>query len=69
MAIAKSPLAPQSLGQRAAGPWQGLDGEGLGENGAGKELLPLPAPSPAVSEGNVPEDALADRKDLALMAY
>lgn len=35
------------------------------EEGAGKELLPLPTPP----KGNVPRDALAGRKDLALMAH
>ena len=39
------------------------------EEEAGKGLLPLPAPSRAVSRGNLPNDAVADRKDLALMAY
>lgn len=37
----------------------------MGQEGA----APPPTPSPAASKGNVPEDALADRKDLALMAY
>lgn len=39
------------------------------EEEAGKGLLPLPAPSRALSEGNLPNDAVTDREGLALMAY
>lgn len=44
LAIAKFPLNPQRLGQRAGVTWEGLDGEVWAEQGAGKELLPLPTP-------------------------
>ena len=66
--LQNSPPSPQSLGRRA-GAAQERGGWVWAKEEAFKGLLPSPAPSRAVWEGNLPKDAAADRKGLALMAH
>lgn len=63
LAIAKFPLNPQSLGQRAGVTWEGLMGR-FGQSRGRKGAAPPAHTSPAASKGNVPEDAWLTERTL-----